>query len=288
MYNVHGWDLFWHTNSSFMKRRYTLLVALMIIVLHGYAMKPKRDYIVTPDSLGMKYTELQLTTSDNYQINTWVMRPDAGKDNKTVMIVAYGDAMNMSYWVEQCYYFVQAGFTVITFDYRGFGHSSPFALDSNQLYYNEFALDLGSVIKYAQSEFRGYKVGVRALSMGTAIATISFSSTPFDYFIGDSFVCDPVAMQDRLRKITGRTFAIPKGAENYKSFLDNISIPMLVFSGTKDENTPLSECKPMVALHANRKLITYDGGHLQGIFVLSGKTFGAAYIKDVKVFLKLK
>ncbi len=251
-------------------------------------MKPKSDYIVTPDSLGMKYVELQLTTIDNYKINTWVMRPDKKKDNKTVMIVAYGDAMNMSYWVEQCYYFVQAGFTVITFDYRGFGHSSPFALDTNQLYYNEFAMDLESAVKYAKSEFKGYKVGVRALSMGTVVAAFAYVETPFDYLIGDSFVCDPIVMQERLRKITGRTFVVPNGAKECKGFLDNINIPILVFSGTKDENTPLNDCKIMVSRHANRKLIAYDGGHLEGIFVLSGKTFGAKYIKDVKDFLKLK
>jgi hypothetical protein len=251
-------------------------------------MKPKCDYIVTPDSLGMKYKELQLTTTDNYKINTWVLLPDKKKDKKTVMVVAYGDAMNMSYWLEQSYFFVQEGFTVITFDYRGFGHSSPFALDSNQLYYNEFALDLESVIKYAKGQFKGYRVGVRALSMGTEIATLAYGVTPFDYFIGDSFVCDPIAMQDRLRKLTGRTFANPTGADQYKGFLDNINIPMLVFAGTKDENTPLNDSKLMVARHSNRKLISYEGGHLQGIFVLSGKTFGAEYIKDIKDFLKLK
>ena len=265
-----------------------MLVAFLMLAIQGYAMKPKSDYIVTPDSLGMKYKELQLTTTDNSKINTWVMRPDKKKDNKTVMVVAYGDAMNMSYWVEQCLYFVQAGFTVITFDYRGFGHSSPFALDTNQLYYNEFALDLESVVRYARSEFKGCKVGVRALSMGTVTATIAYSSTPFDYFIGDSFVCDPLAMQDRLLKITGRSSAIPKDAGQYTASLNKINIPTLVFSGTKDENTPLNESKAIVAGHANRKLVTYEGGHLQGIYMLSGKTFGAEYIKDIKDFLKLR
>ncbi len=263
------------------------LLLVMLVASQSFALKPKKDYIVTPDSLGLNYKELQITTPDNYQLNTWVLIPDKKVDNKTVIVVAYGDAMNMSYWVEQCYYFVQEGFTVITFDYRGFGHSSPFVMDSDRLYYEQFATDLESVIGYAKKEFTGYKVGVRALSMGTAIAAIVCTKTPMDFFVGDSFICDPESMMASLQKMTGRPFSLPPGAEHYKTDLAKIETPMLVFAGTKDGNTPLSDCELMVAGHTNRKLITYVGEHLEGIYVLSEKYLGDKYISDIKDFLKL-
>ncbi len=272
-----------------MNNKYALLfLFVMLVAGNSFAMKPKKEYIITPDSLGIKYRELQITTPDNYKLATWVMVPDKKKDNKAVMVVAYGDAMNMSYWLEQCDCFIKQGFTVITFDYRGFGHSGRFDIDSNHLYYEEFATDLTSVINYAKNEFKGYKVGVRALSMGTAITTIVCSKTAIDFFIGDSFICDPTMMQSSLQKVTGRTFSLPPGADQYKNILNKIETPMIVFSGTKDQNTPLSDCRLMVAGHPKRKLITYEGGHLEGIYVLSKKTFGDEYIKDIKDFLKIK
>ena len=270
-----------------MKNIYALLFATMLVSFSSYALKPKKEYIITPDSLGMKYKELRLTTADNYKINTWVMRPNKKKDNKTVMILAYGDAMNMSYWVEQCYYFVQDGFTVISFDYRGFGHSSPFELDSNQLYYNEFAFDLERVLTYAKKDFKGYRIGVRALSMGTMVTTIAYNRTPFDYFIGDSFLCDPIAMQERLKKQTGRNFGLPAGAERFSKQLDSVKCPLLFFAGDKDENSLSGNCNVMVPWHRERKLISYNGGHMEGIYVLAGTSFGAVYIKDIKDFLKI-
>ena len=268
-----------------MKNKYTLFFCFLLVAVQSFALKPKKDYITTPDSLGLAYTGLQVTTPDNYKLNTWVMKPDKHKDKKTVMVVAYGDAMNMSYWLEQCGSFIADGFTVITFDYRGFGHSSVFAMDSNQLYYDEFGTDLGSVMAYARSEFKGYKVGVRPLSMGTAIATIVCSKDPFDFFIGDSFICDPLAMEKQLKIVTGRDFLLPAGADTYKDKLSKLQTPMLVFSGSKDESTTLNDARNMIAGHPERKLVSYNGGHLEGIFVLSGKSFGAEYIADIDNFL---
>ena len=270
-----------------MKNKYLLLFFFgFFISFKSLALKPKKEYILTPDSVGLKYKELQIATPDKYMLNTWVMCPEKKVDNKTVMIVAYGDALNMSYWVEQCLYFVKAGFTVITFDYRGFGHSSTFAMDSNQLYYEEFAADLESVVGYAKKEFSGYKVGVRALSMGTAITTIVCGRTHIDYFVGDSFICDPIAVQASLQAMTNRIFTVPASAKDYKDALNKLDVPMLVFAGTKDGNTPLSDSKQMVEGHLKRKLITYDGEHLEGIFVLSESSFGDLYIADIVDFLK--
>lgn len=269
-----------------MKNKYVFILLSVLITSQCFALKPRKDYIITPDSLGLQYKELRINTPDSFAINTWVIAPDKKKDNKTVMIVAYGDAMNMSYWLEQCYYFIQEGFTIITFDYRGFGHSSPFEIDTNRLYYEQYATDLESVINYTRQEFKDYKVAVRALSMGTAITTIACSKTPIDYFIGDSFICDPVEMQACLQKMTGRPFSLPPGADHYKDDLAKLETPMLVFAGTEDGSTPLSACKLMVAGHPRRKLITYVGEHLEAIYVLSGEYFGEKYIKEIEDFLK--
>jgi len=266
-------------------RSFVIAFALLLLGGDSFALKPRKDYIITPDSLHLNYKELKITTPDNFKINTWVMHPSKQADNKTVMVLAYGDAMNMSYWVEQCYYFVQYGYTVISFDYRGFGHSSPFPIDTNQLYYEEFATDLGSVLDYARTEFKGYKIGIRAMSMGTIMGVLAGHKAPFDFFVGDSFVCDSVGMKNKFLKEKNRSLTLPPGAEQYKDLLPGLKMPMIVFAGTKDNFTTLADSKAMVAQSKNRKLVSYEGGHLEGIYVLTAKTFGDKYIGDINGFL---
>jgi len=257
----------------------------MLIAGNSYALKPKKEYIYKPDKIGMNYNEIPLSTPDNFTINTWTMHPDKDADNKTVMIFAYADGMNMSYWIDQAAYFVKEGFTVVTFDYRGFGESSPFAIDTNQLYYTEYATDLETVIKYARDNNKGYKIGIRGLSMGTIIGTIASSKVKVDYFIGDSFVCDPVLIKQRFAT-ENVTITLPADVKNYTTILKANTTHLLVFSGTEDRVTSVDDSKAMIAGHNERKLITYKGGHLEGIYVLTGKSAGSEYIQDIKDFLK--
>jgi uncharacterized protein len=247
---------------------------------------PRKEYVTTPAALGLKYEELKVATPDRYDLNTWVLMPGKARDNRVVMILAYGDAMNMSYWLEQCYYFMQKGFTVITFDYRGFGKSSTFATDSSQLYYDEFATDLSSVIRYARGAFKDRKVGVRALSMGTIISVLANQRTPLDYIIGDSFIADPVGLQKKYLSEDGRNISLPESASKFINNLATLKTPLLVFAGTSDKVISPNDARKMVAGGTSRKLVEYNGGHLAAIYVMSGKNFGEMYIDEIRGFLE--
>src|ERR1700745_2483977 len=90
----------------------------------------------------------------------------------------------------------QVGFTVVMFDYRGFGESDSFAIDPKMLYYNEFATDLTSVIRFAKEKYPGNKTGVWAFSMGTIITTLACNTAHPDFIIGDGYVTSPVKLKE--------------------------------------------------------------------------------------------
>ena len=80
--------------------RILLLLALLIPAATAWALRPIKAWVATPDSLGLTYQTLALTTPDHVQLASWVVEPAATvPDRRTTMVLAYGDAGNMSYWL---------------------------------------------------------------------------------------------------------------------------------------------------------------------------------------------
>src|SRR5690554_2395915 len=163
--------------ESVMKITTSLIILVTFLGLFGdaYAIKPDREYFMTPDSVGWNYEELKIKTSDEVMLNAWIYEANPTRSNDTVIILAYPDAGNMSYFVYYSAIVANAGYTVVTFDYRGFGESDDFEIQRDYLYYTEFAKDLETVVNAASSKFSSKfpdkKIGVWGMSMGTTIAS---------------------------------------------------------------------------------------------------------------------
>lgn len=267
-------------------KRMLSIVVLVLLTNICFALKPDTTYRITPDSMGLNYTEQIVKTSDNALLNTWVLNVSYERDNGTTIILNYGDGGNMSYWLGQAAIFNKIGYTVVLFDYRGFGHSSDFKIDPDQLYYNEFATDLMTIIKWTKQNIDYKKLGVLSFSMGTIMTTIALQTEKVDFFVGEGFIHDPVAIKERLFKLKQSKVILPENSESFVDLLPKINIPILVFSGTEDKVTTTEDSELIVAQKSNRELVTYKGNHLGGFGALSGEFYGQEYMNDVAGFIK--
>ena len=266
--------------------RTLVFITLTLLCFPGFALKPQKTYIKTPDSLGLAYESNEITTTDSFRIKSWLLFPDEARDRNTTIIIAGGDAGNMSYYLHQAYFLVKHGYTVVTFDYRGFGKSSDFEINEAFLYYTEFAEDLESVIRWAKTKYPENKTGVWALSMGTIITPITLQKTVLDFYIAEGLVYNPRKLVQRIKETRNKTVLLPENTANIASFYELIRCPILVFSGTRDQNTITEESKEVTDMQPDRKLITFDGGHLRGFQVLSGRYFGETYIRHINQFVE--
>jgi alpha-beta hydrolase superfamily lysophospholipase len=171
--------------------RILLFAAGILLYFHSYGLKPAKRYEAIPDTLKLPFEKTTITTSDNVKLKSWTFLPEKQADNNITLVLAYADAGNMSWWLTQATVLSQVGFTVVMFDYRGFGESDAFTIDPKMLYYNEFSTDLAAVIQYAKKKYPKHKTGVWAFSMGTIIATLAAKTTQPDFMIGDGFVTNP-------------------------------------------------------------------------------------------------
>ncbi len=266
--------------------RTLLFVILLLTARSTFALKPEKAYKLTPDSLGLAYKEQYVNTEDQFKLVTWTYEPNAAKDKQTIIVLAYGDAGNMSHWVHQARILSEAGYRVITFDYRGFGKSADFVINPNYLYYKEFARDLSAVMGFARETYPRNKQGVLAFSMGMIMATLVLPHTKADFFIGEGYVKDPKAVVAFIKQAKKKDIVLPAGTEVYNGLAAKITCPVLLIAGTTDPVTTLADANAVAQAGKNRKVVAFEGGHGMGFQVLSKASPGDLYVEAIDDFLK--
>ncbi|MBK8500788.1 MAG: alpha/beta hydrolase [Saprospiraceae bacterium] len=73
---------------------------------------------------------------------------------------------------------------MVSFDYRGFGDSTDFDYNPNNVYHSEYVTDFATVLTWTKTTLRTDEIGVFGLSMGTLIANLGYQESKYDFFIG--------------------------------------------------------------------------------------------------------
>lgn len=266
-------------NGKFMLRY--LCFSLYLISTIAWAITPDTHYLSTPANFALPYTQITVNTTDGYELNTWIIPSTVKQSSKRVLVMAYGDTGNMSYWLTQAQAFCNKGYTLILFDYRGFGKSSYFAINPNFLYYNEFGTDLACIIEWAKEQFVGQKVGIYAFSMGTVAATFALQQQSVSFLIAEGFVVNPTVVQKRLKTVYSKSVLLPSDAQNYNLALQKLNLPILLFAGIHDPITTFNDSKLLVKKQKNSTLITFNGKHGEGFATLSKQQ----YLNEINRFL---
>lgn len=195
----------------------------------------------------------------------------------------------MSYLVYHSYILANAGFTVVAFDYRGFGQSSDFSINKDFLYHPEFSNDLEAIVKYVSQNYNDFDIGIWALSMGTTITTLTYPriENQIDFIIGEGFVTSPDLVSKRIKEQKGKVIILPEKAETYNNFINKYDLPMLIFTASNDTITTTSDAHNLKKRIGTKcQIVEYEGSHLRGFQAWPEKAFGLGYTEAIKGFLK--
>lgn len=274
-----------------MKKAILLLTSVIFFFAFSkaFAINPDREYFMTPDSVSWNYEQLKIKTKDNYKLNTWIYEANSENKKDTVIILAYPDAGNMSYFVYYAAILANEGYTVVTFDYRGFGKSDDFEIQREYLYYTEFALDLEAVVDDISKKFKYQHIGIWGMSMGTAIASRAYPSIKgkIDFIIGEGFVTDTSILIDRYKELE-KELLLPEESRIYEKAIQSIKSPVLIMTASNDEITTHQDAlKLQEILGQSCEVIQYEGNHLSG-FQLDAENlgFGTWYVEQINSFLE--
>lgn len=234
-----------------------------------------------PDSMRLSYMSDTIVTKDGFKLCSWTIEPATKNENNNITILfCYQDMGNMSYVLYNALPFSLAGFQVVMFDYRGFGGSQDFKIDESNLFYKEYVIDFNAALDYVKTKYKNNRIGVWSASMGTIIATLSDHT--YDFLIADSYITNPYFVAEVLLKSKQKEIHIPVTSKEYETKLSNNNIHKLIFIGNED---PVID-SPLLDKIKNKEVIIYNGGHLQGMQIMTEKVYGDLYVAKVEAFLK--
>ena len=265
-----------------------LLILLLSIHSINYAIKPLKNYIEFPDTTQINLKTQEIINENNDTVFCWHYS-NKNHSKKTSIILSYGDFGNMSYWIYQATNLALIGYDVITYDYRGFGKSSNFNINEKQLFYNEFSEDLLNVYSYIRKISPENKIGLLGYSMGSYINLIAAEKLKVqklnvDFLISEGQIFSPFEISKKLYKIKNIKYTFPKNTIEYtiKTIQKKICPKILIFIGKKDDliNNQLGTIKPNKC-----SLIYYEGGHLEGVNIMTEKFEGDKYFESIENFI---
>ncbi|MDR3057932.1 MAG: alpha/beta fold hydrolase [Prevotella sp.] len=268
---------------KYIKKTILYVLLFHISTLNGYSLNPEKKYKYAISDFDINVSDsLYIKTADGYNIFTCYFDPKRGDINKTI-IISYGDAGNLSYYFSYARQLTNYGYSVVLFDYRGFGKSDDFEINRDQLFYTEFARDLAAVINHTRLKYPKNSIGVMAFSMGTIFATLVSDIAPIDFIIAENYVTNIYTVKKRLENIARNAslFLLPTdiSSQDYLVKIKKIKTPTLVFASTLDKVTTLEDSYTL--LENNQcKIITYEGNHGCGLLTLSEK-----YYDEINQFL---
>ncbi|MBI5863180.1 MAG: alpha/beta fold hydrolase [Planctomycetes bacterium] len=217
-----------------------------------------------PSEAGMEYEEAYITTLDGNRLRTWYLpsRLDRG-----LVVFSMGAVGSMPCYLYPIRILIANGWSVVLYDYRGFGGSSGVP-DVSAL-----APDLGVVMDWSLQRTGREKATLMGVSLGT-IPSVSIAVERPDVVNG--IVLDsPVVLS-----MEGVRFAPLLGswADQVGAFMPvellseqligNVAAPTLFFEHGDDKLTPPSMVGLLYSLAREpKRLVTFDGlGHARGVY----------------------
>lgn len=270
--------------------RLFLLVLLVLQSAAAFAIKPLANYWARPDTLGLKYQDLTLTTPDHAHLAAWLIAPAAGASSQnTTIVVAGGDSGNMASYIFTAATLAGAGYRVLLFDYRGFGHSDAFAINQNYLYYPEFATDTRAALAEARRRSPGQRVGLLGFSMGSLVGSEAAATTRCDFLVTVAYVASPqhlVAHYQRIRP--ERPIILPAEAATYSQVAPKINCPWLFIGGTEDQATTLEDTLAVAKAASprqRREVLPVPGNHPQSMGAFDEEATGPRCLAALRSLL---
>ena len=144
-------------------------VALMTATVSddAHAGTPKAAYTQTPETYNLAFEEHTVNTADGATLKAWFF-PAEVKTTRLILVCHNGEG-NMADYLRRVEALRNSGYNVLTFDYRGFGASSAFAVDPNMYVYAQFNTDVAAMIDFARARYTE-RFDIYGSGMGAGLA----------------------------------------------------------------------------------------------------------------------
>lgn len=252
-----------------------ILLVFMIMLTIGcngnrFLFTSSKDIVSTPEQFGLSYEDIWFSaTSDGGRLHAWLI---PGETGMPMVIFFHGNSANISSQIDILRYFNEMGFSVFTFDYRGFGQSHGQVTAEQDLY-----IDARSALAYLKARgwsssemiYYGHSMGAAvSLQMGlesppavvvlecpfTNMTDIAWHTAPITYALIGWWALD--VRFDNITKI------------------EKLSTPVVIFQGDQDQIVPVEMARRLYQQAREPKaLYVIPGGGHTNLYQVGGKKY---------------
>lgn len=259
-----------------MRRGRLPLIGLLTSACNGLFYYPTNELHETPAAVGAKFDDLSIPSTDGVTLRAWKLRPRGPA--RGVIVHFHGNAENMTTHYRYVAWLAEAGYFVVTFDYRGYGAST--GEPSREGMVDDGMAVLAHVAR--DPELRGLDRFVIGQSLGGAIAIPSLVRSE-----GQSEV-RAIVIDGSFASYRGVAWSVVKGSPflwlaapavllvsgdlDPADDVGKLARPLLVIHGDADEVVPLAQGEALfaAALEPREMWTVPGGGHLTALAIANG------------------
>ncbi|MCX7829985.1 MAG: alpha/beta hydrolase [Acidobacteria bacterium] len=238
---------------------YIVLCFYLYFNQDAYIFFPERTITAIPKTFGMNYEDLFLEAGGEAKINVWHIP----NEKRQLIIHCNGNGGNMSDRVEKYALLYSMGFSVIGFDYRGYGKSS--GTPSEKGFYE----DLRKVVSFAEQ--KGYNkenIILYGESIGGGVALQIATESRFCALVLES----TFTSLDEMARIYYKLFPtklLLKYRFNNSEKINKINCPVAIMHSQEDEIVPYFMGKKLFEKANEPKIfIELKKGHNDGGIII--------------------
>jgi fermentation-respiration switch protein FrsA (DUF1100 family) len=234
------------------------IAALIVITLlvraveSQFAFFPQAGETTTPRQFGVQYEVLSIATDDGQQLSGWSL---GVQDPRAHIVYFHGNGGNLSIWAPILAGVARQGYSVVAFDYRGYGNSTGHPTERG-LY-----RDADAILKHFwRGPAKDKPVVYWGRSLGGAVAAYAATVRAPDRLILESAFPDVQAVIGRSLPLAlllpFSTYRFPAAA-----FLQKIAVPVLVMHGDRDGVIPFPLGRALFeGIPGVKQFVTIQGG----------------------------
>jgi uncharacterized protein len=229
-----------------------LLLLLVRFMEPRIAFFPTRGETATPRDFGVEFQSLSIATSDGERLRAWALVQPAPRAQ---LVYFHGNGGNLSVWAPILTGIAQQGFSVLAFDYRGYGASTGRPTERGLYRDVEAVLD-----HFWRSADRSRPVVYWGRSLGTVMATYAATiHAPAGLILEAGFPdARSLVRRSPLLAVLAlfSTYRFPSA-----EFLQKIEAPVLVMHGDDDHVIPFAQGRALFdRVRGPKEFVTIPNG----------------------------